>query len=174
MDARDLSCQPLPLQEDDKTLAASYTQGKSWWSKLAGRGDDGAIKICDVGSENTHGGRIREMPVTGVLESRVEKHMNIYYLQRFEVRELPARGLLRVHLHGIRRGWRGQVIKQKEFVDLPLREQEPVQITIRRAVAASPHVWKVSLLKNVFVFDGKFYQPVPEQVPKMASEEQQN
>jgi hypothetical protein len=142
--------------------------------KLAGRGDEGAIKICDVESENTYGGRIREMPVTGILETRVEKHMNIYYLQRFEVRELPARGLLRVHLHGIRRGWRGQVIKQKEFVDVPLREQEPVQITIRRAVAASPHVWKVSLLKNVFVFDGKFYQPVPEQVPKLASEEQQN
>ncbi len=100
--------------------------------------------------------------------------MNIYYLQRFEVRELPARGLLRVHLHGIRRGWRGQVIKQKEFVDVPLREQEPVQITIRRAVAASPQVWKVRLLKNVFVFDGKFYQPVPEHVPKLASEEQQN
>ena len=114
------------------------------------------------------------MPVTGVLETRVEKHMNIYYLQRFEVRELPARGLLRVHLHGVGHGWRGQVIKQKEFVDLPLREQEPVQVTIRRAVAASPHVWKVSLLKNLFVFDGKFYQPVPEQVPKMATEEQQN
>jgi len=142
--------------------------------KLAGHGDEGAIKICDVESENTYGGRIREMPVTGILETRVEKHMNIYYLQRFEVRELPARGLLRVHLHGIRRGWRGQVIKQKEFVDVPLREQEPVQITIRRAVAASPHVWKVSLLKNLFVFDGKFYQPVPEQGPKMASEEQQN
>ena len=26
MDAQDLSCQALPLQEDDKTLAASYTQ----------------------------------------------------------------------------------------------------------------------------------------------------
>ncbi len=60
------------------------------------------------------------------------------------------------------------MIKQKEFVNLPLREQEPVQVTIRRAIAASPHVWKVSLLKNLSAFDGKFYQPVPEQTPKMA------
>jgi hypothetical protein len=89
--------------------------------------------------------------------------MNIYYLQRFEVHAFPARGLMRVHLHGIKQGWRGRVIKQKEFVNLPLREKEPVQATIRRAVAASPNVWKVSLLKNLSVFDGKFYQPVPEQ-----------
>ncbi len=100
--------------------------------------------------------------------------MNIYYLQHFEVRAFPARGLVRVHLHGVGHGWRGQGIKQREFVNLPLREQEPVPVTIRRAVAASPHVWKVSLLKNLSIFDGKFYQPVPEQLPKMASEEQQN
>jgi hypothetical protein len=30
------------------------------------------------------------------------------------------------------------------------------------------------MLKNLSVFDGKFYQPVPEQTPNMASEEQQN
>ena len=88
--------------------------------------------------------------------------MNIYYLQRFEVRALPERGLMRVHLHGVGHGWRGQGIKHKEFVDLPLREQESVQVTIRRAVVASPNVWKVSLLKNLSVFDGKFYQPLPE------------
>ena len=107
------------------------------------------------------------MPATGVLDTKVEKPMNIYYLQRFEVRALPERGLMRVHLHGTGYGWRGQVIKHKEFVDLPLREQEPVQITIRRAVAASSNVWKVSPLKNLFVFDGKFYQPVPEQTREM-------
>jgi hypothetical protein len=111
------------------------------------------------------------MPVTGVLETRLEKHMKIYYLQRFEVRAFPARGLMRVHLHGVGYGGRGQVIKHKEFVNLPLREQEPVQVTIRRAVAASPHVWKASMQKNLSVFDGKFYQPVPEQTPKMACNE---
>jgi len=100
--------------------------------------------------------------------------MNSYYLQRFEVRAFPARGFMRVHLHGVGYGWRGQVIKYREFVNLPLRQQEPVQVTIRRAVAASPHVWKVSMLKNLSVFDGKFYQPVPEQTLNMASEEQQN
>ena len=114
------------------------------------------------------------MPVMGVLLTRLEKLMNIYYLQRFEVHAFPARGLIRVHLHGVGYGWRGQVIRHKEFVNLPLREQEPVQVTIRRAVAASPHVWKVSMLKNLSVFDGKFYQPVPEQTLNMASEEQQN
>ena len=111
------------------------------------------------------------MPVMGVLLTRLEKLMNIYYLQRFEVHAFPARGLIRVHLHGVGYGWRGQVIRHKEFVNLPLREQEPVQVTIRRAVAASPHVWKVSMLKNLSVFDGKFYQPVPEHAPKMACNE---
>ena len=104
------------------------------------------------------------MPVAGVLDTRVEKPMNIYYyLQRFEVRALPERGLVRVHLHGVGFGWWGRVIKQNEYVDLLLREQEPAQVTIRRAVAASSHVWKVSLPKNLSVFDGKFYQPVREQ-----------
>jgi hypothetical protein len=92
--------------------------------------------------------------------------MSIYYLQRFEVHALPERGLMRVHLHGVGYGWRGQVVKQKESVNVPLREQEPVPVTIRRAVAASPHVWKVSLLKNLSVFGGKFYQAVPEQTHK--------
>lgn len=86
--------------------------------------------------------------------------MHIYYLQRFEVSSYPARGLMRVHLHGVGLGWRGRVIKHKEVVNLPLHEQEPVQLTIRRAVATSPHVWKVSLLKNLSVFEGKFYQPM--------------
>lgn len=94
--------------------------------------------------------------------------MNIHYLQRFEVHALPEQGLMRVHLLGVGQGWRGQEIKQKEFVNLPLREQEPVQLTVRRAVAASPHVWKVSLLKNLSVFDGKFYQPLPEQTGEHA------
>ena len=102
------------------------------------------------------------MPVTGVLETRGENPVNIYYLRRFEVRALPERDLMRVHLHGVGHGWREQGIKHKEFVDLPLREQESVQVTIRRAVVASPHVWKVSLLKNLSVFDGKFYQSLPE------------
>ena len=47
---------------------------------------------------------------------------------------------------------------------IPLREHEPVQETIRRAVFASPHAWKVSLMKNFTVFDGKFYQPVRDPV----------
>jgi len=48
-----------------------------------------------------------------------------------------------------------------------LREHEPVQQTIQRATFASPHVWKVSLLKNLSAFDGKFYQPVQEQAHAM-------
>lgn len=43
-----------------------------------------------------------------------------------------------------------------------LREQELVPVTIRQVVAASSNVWKVSLLKNLSAFDGKFYQPLPE------------
>jgi hypothetical protein len=58
----------------------------------------------------------------------------------------------------------GSRLRQAEGgVNLPLREQEPVPVTIERAVAASSHVQKVSLLKNLSVVDGKFYQPLPEQ-----------
>ena len=89
--------------------------------------------------------------------------MATYYLLRWEVRALPERGLMRCHLHGIGHGWWGQSIKHKEFVDIPLCEHEPVRETIRRAVALSPHLWKVSLPKNLTVFDGKFYQPLREQ-----------
>jgi hypothetical protein len=89
--------------------------------------------------------------------------MRTYYLQRWEVRALPGRGLMRCHLYGVGHNWWGKLIEHEEFVNIPLREHEPVQETIRRAVAASPYVWKVSLQKNLFVFDGKFYQPVREQ-----------
>jgi hypothetical protein len=89
--------------------------------------------------------------------------MKTYYLQRWKVHALPVRGLMRCHLHGVGHGWWGQLNTHQEFVNIPLREHEPVQETIRRAVAASSHVWKVSLLKNLSVFDGKFYQPVREQ-----------
>ena len=58
----------------------------------------------------------------------------------------------------------GQVIRQNEGVNLPLRGHEPVQETVRRAVAISPHAWKVNPQKNLSVFDGKFYLPVCERV----------
>ena len=89
--------------------------------------------------------------------------MTTYYLQRCTVRALPDRDLVRCHLQGIGRGWRRQPIRREEFVNLPLREHEPLPETIRRAVFASPHAWRVSLLKNLAEFDGKFYQPVREQ-----------
>ncbi len=88
--------------------------------------------------------------------------MVTYYLQRWKVHALPERGLMRCHLQGVGRGWWGQWRKHEEFVNIPLRELEPVQETIRRAVFASPHVWRVSLLRNLSQFDGKFYQPVQE------------
>jgi hypothetical protein len=95
--------------------------------------------------------------------------MVTYYLQRWKVHALPERGLMRCYLQGTRRSWWGQRMKHEEFVNLPLREHEPVQKTIRRAVCASPYVWRVSLLQNLSTFDGKFYQPVQEQVHQMGS-----
>jgi hypothetical protein len=92
--------------------------------------------------------------------------MVTYYLQRWKVHALPDRGLMRCHLQGVGHSWWGQLITHQEFVNIPLREHEPVQETIRRAVAASSHLWKVSLLKNLSVFDGRFYQPVREQTRK--------
>jgi len=89
--------------------------------------------------------------------------MVTYYLQRWKIHALPERGLMRCYLQGVGRSWWGQWMKQEEFVNIPLREREPVQETIRRAIFASPHVWRVSLLKNLSAFDGKFYQPVQEQ-----------
>jgi hypothetical protein len=93
--------------------------------------------------------------------------MVTYYLQRWKVHALPERGLMRCYLQGGGRGWWGQWRKHEEFVNIPLREQETVQQTTRRAVFASPHVWRVSLLKNLSEFDGKFYQPVQEQTHEM-------
>lgn len=90
--------------------------------------------------------------------------MTTYYFQRCTVRALPDRGLVRCHLLGVGRGRWQQPIRHEEFVNLPLREHEPLPETIRRAVFASPHMWRVSLLKNLSEFDGKFYQPVREQV----------
>ncbi|HYB01725.1 MAG TPA: hypothetical protein VED37_16015 [Ktedonobacteraceae bacterium] len=69
---------------------------------------------------------------------------------------------MQCELRGMGRSRWGQPIKRKELLNIPLHEHEPVQETIRRAVVASPHVWKVSLQKNLSVFDGKFYQPVRE------------
>ena len=86
--------------------------------------------------------------------------MRIYYLQRCTVHALPDRGLMRCYLQGIGRGRWGRSIKREEFVNIPLREREPLPETIRRAVFASPHVWKVSSWKNLCEFDGKFYLPV--------------
>lgn len=86
--------------------------------------------------------------------------MATYYLQRYTVRTLVDRGLICCHLEGTRRGrWR-QLTRHEEFVNIPLREHEPLPETIRRAVFGSPHVWRVSLPKNLAEFDGKFYQPV--------------
>jgi hypothetical protein len=89
--------------------------------------------------------------------------MKTYYLLAWKVRALPERELMRCQLRGIGYGWWGKSIKHQELVNIPWHEHEPVQETIRRAVVASPHEWKVSLLKNLSVFDGKFYQPVREQ-----------
>ena len=93
--------------------------------------------------------------------------MVTYYLQRWKVYALPERRLMQCYLQGVGRGWWGQWMKHEEFVNIPLREHEPVQQTIRRAVFASPHVWRASLLKNLSAFDGKFYQPVQEQAHEM-------
>ena len=93
--------------------------------------------------------------------------MVTYYLQRWKVHALPEQGLMRCHLQGVGRGWWGQWRKHEEFVNIPLREHEPVQETVRRAVFASPHVWRASLLQNLSTFDGKFYQPVQEQAHAM-------
>lgn len=86
--------------------------------------------------------------------------MTTYYLQRYTIHALPERGLMRCYLQGAGRGRWKQSIKHAECVNIPLREHEPIQETIRRAVFASPHVWKVSLSQNLSQFDGKFYQPV--------------
>jgi hypothetical protein len=102
-----------------------------------------------------------------MIDSGEESVMVTYYLQRWKVYPLPERGLMRCHLQGVGRGWWGQWRKHEEFVNIPLREYEPVQETVRRAVFASSHVWRVSLSRNLSAFDGKFYQPVLEQAHEM-------
>lgn len=86
--------------------------------------------------------------------------MKTYYLQQCTVSPLADRRQILCRLEGTGQNPRRQSIRYEEFVSLPLCEHESLPETIRRAVFASPHMWRVSLSKNLAEFDGKFYQPV--------------